>query len=90
MVPTANNEITFAISDNGKIIGVCNGDPACHVPESQTIYPAFNGLLMLYIQSGFEAGEITLKAEAQGLEKAEVTIEAEACEVKPFVTSLTK
>jgi beta-galactosidase len=90
MVPTANNEITFSVNDNGKVIGACNGDPACHVPESQTIYPAFNGLLMVYVQSGFEAGEITLKAEAQGLKKAEVTIEAEACEVKPFVTSLTK
>ena len=90
MVPTANNEITFTIGDNGKIIGACNGDPACHVPESQTTYPAFNGLLMVYVQSGFEAGEITLKAKAQGLEKAELTIEAEACEVKPFVTSLTK
>ncbi|MBA7640911.1 Beta-galactosidase BoGH2A [subsurface metagenome] len=90
MVPTANNEITFTISDNGKIIGACNGDPACHVPENRTIYPAFNGLMMVYVQSSFEAGPITLKAKAPGLETAEVVIKAEACTPKPFVPSLTK
>jgi len=85
MVPTANNLVTFSISNDGKIIGACNGDPACHVPESKTIYPAFNGLLMVYVQSSFAPGPITLKAEAQGLEKAKVTIEAQACTPKPFV-----
>jgi len=90
MVPTANNEITFAISDNGKIIGACNGDPACHVPESETTYPVFNGLMMVYVQSTLDAGPITLTAQAPGLEKAEVTIQTEACKIKPFVPSLTK
>jgi len=90
MVPTANNDITFAISDNGKIIGVCNGDPACHVPENQTTYPAFNGLLMVYVQSGFKPGPIALKAQAPGLQPAEVVIKAEACTPKPYVPSLTK
>ncbi|MHC4570905.1 MAG: beta-galactosidase GalA [Planctomycetota bacterium] len=90
MVPTANNEITFSVNDNGKVIGACNGDPACHVPESETTYPVFNGLLMVFIQSSFEAGPITLKAKALGLEKAKVTIKAEACTPKPFVPSLTK
>jgi beta-galactosidase len=89
-VPTANNEISLTVSNNGKIIGVCNGDPACHVPESETTYPAFNGLLMAFVQSSFEASPITLKAEAQGLQTAQVTIEAEACTVKPFVASLTE
>jgi len=92
MVPTANNEITFTISNNGKIIGVCNGDPACHVSENQTTYPAFNGLLMVYAQSGFKPkpGPIALKAQAPGLQPAEVTIEAEAYTPRPFVPSLKK
>ncbi|MEE9369884.1 MAG: beta-galactosidase GalA [Sedimentisphaerales bacterium] len=88
VVPTANNKVTFTVCSNGKVIGACNGDPAAHVPESRTTYPAFNGLMMVYVQSGWEAGTITLKAEAQGLKTAEVTIEAKACEVKPFVPSL--
>jgi beta-galactosidase len=32
-VPDANNEITFAISGPGKIIGVGNGDPSSHEPD---------------------------------------------------------
>jgi len=89
-VPTANNELTLSISDNGKIIGVCNGDPACHVPESKTTYPAFSGLLMVFVQSGFEPGAITLKAEAPGLEAAEIIIEAKPCAAVPFVPTATE
>ena len=90
-VPTANDEITLTISDNGKIIGLCNGDPACPAAESCTTFPAFNGLAMVFIQSGFEAGPIKLKAEAQGLQSAEVVIEAEPpCTPEPFIPSITK
>ena len=32
-VPTANQEVTFSIDGPGKIIGVGNGDPACHEPD---------------------------------------------------------
>lgn len=32
-VPTANNEITFAIEGPGQIIGVGNGDPSSHEPD---------------------------------------------------------
>lgn len=32
-VPTANQEITFSLDGPGRIIGVGNGDPACHEPD---------------------------------------------------------
>ncbi|NQT27155.1 DUF4982 domain-containing protein [candidate division KSB1 bacterium] len=79
IVPGANNEISLSLSGNGKIIGVCNGDPSCKDLENQTTYPAFNGLMMIYVQSGLTVGPIVLKAEAKGLKKAEIVIEAEAC-----------
>lgn len=85
VVPIANNEIKFSIEGDGKIIGICNGDPACHVLENETTYPTFNGLLMVFVQSGFEPGPITLKAKSQGLESTSVIIEAQACDVKPYV-----
>jgi beta-galactosidase len=34
LVPDASNEIAFAISGPGKIIGVGNGDPSSHEPDS--------------------------------------------------------
>lgn len=89
MVPIANNKVELSVS-GGKIIGVCNGDPADHVPENQTTHPVFNGLLMVYVQSSFEAGPIVLKAGAKGLKGAEVTIEAQSCKVRPYVCSLAK
>ncbi len=82
VVPTAGNMINFTVK-GGDIIGICNGDPACHVPEDQTTYPAFNGLLMVYVKAGFMEGPITLQAQSEGLKTASVTINAAECEVRP-------
>jgi beta-galactosidase len=85
IVPTAVNSIDFTVEGGGEIIGICNGDPACHVLENQTIYPAFNGLLMVYVKAGFQAGPIFLNARVQGLEPASVTINAVECQVRPYL-----
>jgi beta-galactosidase len=84
MVPTANNVVKLSVS-GGKIIGVCNGDPADLVPENQTTHPVFNGLLVVYVQSGFKAEPIILTAEAEGLKRAQATIQAESCTLQPYV-----
>jgi beta-galactosidase len=34
LVPVAQNKISFAIEGAGKIIGVGNGDPSCHEPDT--------------------------------------------------------
>ena len=34
VVPTAGNKINFAIEGAGKILGVGNGDPSCHEPDT--------------------------------------------------------
>jgi len=34
IVPTAGNKINFAIEGAGKILGVGNGDPSCHEPDT--------------------------------------------------------
>ncbi len=43
IVPTAGNEVTFAVSGNGRLIGVGNGDPSCHEPDHGSRRSAFNG-----------------------------------------------
>ena len=85
VVPVANNTINFSIEGSGKIIGLCNGDPTCHILENQKTYPTFNGLAMLFVQSTFDAGKITLKAQSQGLNSSDVIIKAAKCKPKPFV-----
>jgi beta-galactosidase len=34
IVPTAANQINFAVEGGGKILGVGNGDPSCHEPDT--------------------------------------------------------
>jgi beta-galactosidase len=43
LVPVANNQIHFELGGPGRIIGVGNGDPACHEPDVYwTHYPVQN------------------------------------------------
>jgi beta-galactosidase len=39
IVPTAGNKINFAIEGAGKILGVGNGDPSCHEPDTFIAQP---------------------------------------------------
>lgn len=70
-VPTANNMISFTITENAKIIGVGNGDPSSHEPDKCTTHSwqrsAFNGKCQVIIQAGKNTGEITFEAKSIGL-----------------------
>lgn len=87
LVPTANNEVTFSISEKARIIGVGNGDPSSHEQDKTTKRRAFNGLCQVIIQSSRETGEIKLRAESPGLRSAGIIIRAENCTSRPFVPS---
>lgn len=76
-VPTANNMITFSISENANIIGVGNGDPSSHELDKCATNSwqrsAFNGKCQVIIQAGKNTGEVTFEAKSIGL-KATTTI----------------
>ena len=76
-VPTANNMISFTITENAKIIGVGNGDPSSHEPDKCTTHSwqrsAFNGKCQVIIQAGKNTGEVTFEAKSIGL-KSTTTI----------------
>jgi beta-galactosidase len=86
MVPTADNAINFKLTGPGKIIGVGNGDPSSHEPD--TFVPTkdnpsptwsrslFNGLAQVIVQSTKDAGEITLTATSKGLAPATATLKS--------------
>ncbi len=44
VVPTAGNKINFAAAGAGKILGVGNGDPSCHEPDTFVAPTPFNSL----------------------------------------------
>ncbi len=74
VVPTADNEVTFEIAGEGKLIGLDNGDPQSHEDYKSNRRRAFNGLCLAILQATAKAGQIRVTANAPGLQAAAVTI----------------
>lgn len=84
-VPTAMNAVGFELSGPGKIIGVGNGDPACHEPDQGTRRSLFNGLAQVIVQTGKSAGSVILTARAPGLPPVALTLTAAPAAPRPTV-----
>lgn len=73
-VPTANLPVTFEI-ENGRIIGLGNGDPNSHEAEKGNARSLFNGLAQVIVQSERgSSGVLSLTASAPGLRIAQTTL----------------
>jgi len=68
--PNANNEIQFSLKGNGKIVGVCSGDPVSHESYKGDRHTALNGKCLVVIQAGEKAGKVELTASATGLKSS--------------------
>ena len=73
-VPTANDDIAFELSGNGRIIGVDNGQPDSHESYQAPARRAFNGLALVLIQTTVRAGDISLRASAPSLAGSQINI----------------
>jgi beta-galactosidase len=76
VVPTANNEITFELQGEGKLIGVDNGDPFSHEDYKAAHRLAFNGLCLAIVQSTDKTGIIKITASSSNLRSDILSIEA--------------
>jgi len=74
VVPTAGNRVRFSVTGSGKILGVGNGDPACHESVKASQRSAFNGLCMVLVQTTRTSGNIILTAESDGLKPTTITL----------------
>ncbi|BDU23940.1 glycoside hydrolase family 2 TIM barrel-domain containing protein [Flavobacterium sp. GSB-24] len=77
LAPNANNEINFSLKGNGKIVGVCSGDPVSHEPYKGTKHTALAGKCLVIVQSGDQSGRLELTAKANGLKQSTIVITAE-------------
>jgi beta-galactosidase len=73
-VPVANNEITFDIQGEGRLIGVDNGDPASHEDYKANHRTAYNGLCLGIVQSTARAGQLRITASSPSLQPDSLTI----------------
>ncbi len=96
VVPTAMNAIHFQLEGAGNIIGVGNGDPSCHEPDtyvaqapvmqpSPWVRSVFNGFAQVIVQSTKEPGTLTLTAISEGLKSATVSVQSQPCTPRPSV-----
>ncbi|CAC9972432.1 glycoside hydrolase family 2 TIM barrel-domain containing protein [Flavobacterium panici] len=77
LVPNANNEINFSLTGNGKIVGVCSGDPVSHESYKGNKHTALAGKCLVIVQSGDKTGRVELTAKAKGLKPATIVITTE-------------
>jgi beta-galactosidase len=75
VVPTADDQITFAIQGVGRILGVDNGQPDSHESYQGHNRKAFNGLALVVLQSTAVPGTVTLSASSGPLVPAQIGIE---------------
>ena len=76
LVPNAGNLVRFKISGEGKIAGVDNGSETDLEPFKADYRKAFNGLVLVVVQSTRKAGTVTLEAASDGLDGSSVLIQS--------------
>jgi len=76
IVPTADNEVMFSLSGEGRIIGVDNGKPDSHELYKASQRKTFSGAALVVVQSNGRPGSMQLSASAQSLGPAQIQIVA--------------
>jgi beta-galactosidase len=74
VVPGAENEVTFSIQGEGRIIGVDNGNPLSHEDYKANRRKAYNGACLAIVQSTAKPGQIQLTASSPGLKAGSITL----------------
>ena len=76
VVPTADNEVVFALSGPGRILGLDNGQADSHESYQSGRRKAFAGRALALVQSSGRPGEMRLTASSPSLASTSVTITA--------------
>jgi beta-galactosidase len=74
-VPTADNDVTFAVEGPAKLIGVDNGNPVSHENYKGISRHAFNGRCLAIVQSTRDAGQFRVTANSPSLQPGSCTVE---------------
>lgn len=75
--PTADNEILFRVTGNGRYRAGANGDPTSLESFQEPHMKLFSGMMTAIIVSDGTPGEITVEATSPGLKRARLTLRGE-------------
>ncbi len=76
--PNADNEITFEIQGDGRLIGLDNGDMSSQEGYKGSRRKAFHGMCLAIVQSSGGAGAIRITASSPGLKPGSATVSTKA------------
>ena len=76
-VPVDSRLVTVKVSGAGSFKAIANGDPTCLEQFQKPQMHLFSGQLTVLVQSGTEAGEITVEVSGKGVKKAVAAIKTE-------------
>jgi beta-galactosidase len=71
------------VSAQGRLLGMCNGDPSNHESEKSPFLRVFNGLAQALVQSTDRGGDIRVRANSPGLTGSSVTLRAYRHPLRP-------
>ncbi len=78
------NRVRFSIDGPGEIVATDNGDPTSFESFPSKDRKAFNGLCLAIVRAkAGQPGEITLKAESEGLKQATLSLRSESGRPEP-------
>ena len=75
-VPVDSRLVNVKVSGAGSFKAIANGDPTCLELFQKPQMHLFSGQLTVLVQSGCEAGDITVEVSAKGVKKATMTIKS--------------
>ena len=70
----AAHEVTWTVEGPARLLGLESGDHASHEDYQAPTRRAYHGRLLGYVQAGEEAGTVTVRVTALGLEGAVVVL----------------
>jgi beta-galactosidase len=75
LCPRADHPLAFTVQGPAQIAGLCNGDATSLESFKGSTMQAFNGLCVLYLQANTEAGEVTVKVSAEGVQDGSLLLQ---------------
>lgn len=85
VVPITDNEVSFRVSGEGRLIGLGNGDPTDQGSDKGATRKAFAGHCMAVVQSTKKGGAMTVEASSPGLTAATVMVTSRGVPLRPQV-----
>jgi beta-galactosidase len=73
-VPSASDEMTFAVEGDGKLVAVDNPDPMDISPVQATKRKAYRGRALAIVRAGDKPGRLTVTVTAAGMQAGKTTI----------------